>query len=76
MIPLQWHADGLCKEFPGVDFFSTTKKGVSEAVAVCNRCLVREECLAWAVAQPPPLHGVWGGATEQELRRMRNNRAA
>jgi WhiB family transcriptional regulator, redox-sensing transcriptional regulator len=45
------------------------------ARAVCGRCEVRSECLAFAVARPE-LVGMWGGATEAERREIRLRRVA
>ena len=39
----------------------------SRALALCERCPVQVECLAYAVASRQQ-HGVWGGRTEQQLR--------
>ena len=36
------------------------------ALAVCDRCPVRVECLPYAAATRQQ-HGVWGGKTQQEL---------
>jgi hypothetical protein len=40
-----------------------------QALAVCDRCPVQVECMAYAVATGQQ-HGVWGGKTQQELRRL------
>ena len=40
-----------------------------QALAICDRCPVQVECLAYAVATRQQ-HGVWGGKTQQELRRL------
>ena len=40
-----------------------------QALAVCDRCPVQVQCLAYAVATRQQ-HGVWGGRTQQELRRL------
>lgn len=37
---------------------------VSEAKAVCGRCVVRLDCLAYALTWP--VQGVWGGTTHLE----------
>jgi WhiB family redox-sensing transcriptional regulator len=42
------------------------------ARAVCAGCLVREECLAHALAHPSYLDsGVWGDTSERERKRLR-----
>jgi WhiB family redox-sensing transcriptional regulator len=38
---------------------------VVEAKAICSRCLVRGECLAFAI-RTRQMHGIWGGLTEEE----------
>jgi WhiB family redox-sensing transcriptional regulator len=55
-------------------FFPVSEVGpgtrqVNEAKAVCARCPVRPDCLAFALEQD--LDGVWGGTTEEERRAMR-----
>ena len=40
-----------------------------QALAVCDRCPVQVECLAYAVATRQQ-HGVWGGRTQRELQRL------
>jgi WhiB family redox-sensing transcriptional regulator len=40
-----------------------------QALAVCDRCPVQVACLAYAVTTCQQ-HGVWGGKTQQELRRL------
>ena len=58
-----WMADALCAEphyRPAVWCPS-----VAEARAVCSRCLVRRECLGWALTEGVA-DGVLGGATWQE----------
>jgi WhiB family transcriptional regulator, redox-sensing transcriptional regulator len=71
---MDWHERGLClHEAP--DLFSpigTINSGqallqTDEARAVCRRCPVTEQCLAWAV-DAGPVEGIWGGTTEGERR--------
>lgn len=42
---------------------------VAEAKAVCAGCEVREQCLAYALANREK-HGIWGGTSEGERRRL------
>lgn len=44
-----------------------------EQKAVCASCLVREECLAYALAESIT-EGVWGGMTTRERRELRSRR--
>lgn len=72
-----WHADAACAE-PDVDqgvFFPARGVSLSPAVAVCGRCLVRDECLAHALADPS-LQGVWGGTSDRQRSAIRRERAA
>src|SRR5699024_353140 len=49
---------------------------IAEDKMVCQRCDVREQCLAWALETGQD-HGVWGGLSEDERRALkrRNSRA-
>jgi Transcription factor WhiB len=49
-------------------FDQTVRREVA-ALAVCEQCPVRAECLAFAVATRQE-HGVWGGRTEAQVRRL------
>src|SRR5437762_1204407 len=61
-----WMADAACRERPEIEFRSDDDDGMAaRAKAVCGRCLVREDCLAWALAHDEPT-GVWGSLTRQE----------
>jgi WhiB family transcriptional regulator, redox-sensing transcriptional regulator len=64
-----WKRDALCLEYPSVDFFPGAGKSAQPAQRVCGRCLVREECLAYAVAEGIT-EGVWGGLTGPQRRRV------
>ena len=45
-----------------------------EAKEVCRGCVVREECLEYALANGEKF-GIWGGMSERERRRIRRQRA-
>lgn len=63
-------ADGLCRE-PGysrINFFSKSYQEAALAKALCERCLVRADCLAFALDGDEA--GVWGGTTDIERRGM------
>ena len=45
------------------------EKQAAEAKAVCACCLVRRLCLAFAL-RTRQAHGIWGGLTEDERRRL------
>lgn len=65
-----WHRDALCKEYPELSWFPERGQDVEAAKEVCRRCLVQSECRAVAVADGD-VHGVWGGTSDRERRRMR-----
>lgn len=44
-----------------------------EAKAICAACIVKDECLEFALEKVIQ-HGVWGGKSERERRRLRNER--
>jgi WhiB family redox-sensing transcriptional regulator len=48
--------------------------GLEVARAVCARCVVRAECLEYALAAHETI-GVWGGLSERERRALRRQRA-
>jgi WhiB family transcriptional regulator, redox-sensing transcriptional regulator len=47
---------------------------LAAAKAVCTGCPVQDECLRYALAAGP-VHGIWGGLTEEERRRLRQREA-
>ena len=61
----------------GVDpdlFFPERGASTKEAKAVCQGCVVREDCLEYALANGEKF-GIWGGLSERERRRIRRQRA-
>lgn len=61
----------------GVDpdlFFPERGASTREAKAVCRGCVVREDCLDYALANGEKF-GIWGGMSERERRRLRRERA-
>jgi WhiB family transcriptional regulator, redox-sensing transcriptional regulator len=47
---------------------------IEEAKKVCNRCIVKEPCLAWALESGQDA-GVWGGLSEDERRALKRRAA-
>lgn len=70
---LEWMARGKCRDLPPSLFFPSDGVGVEVARKICAECCVREECLEYAVSQRID-HGVWGGASERERRRIARRR--
>jgi WhiB family redox-sensing transcriptional regulator len=61
----------------GVDpdlFFPERGASTREAKEVCRGCVVRDECLEFALANGEKF-GIWGGMSERERRRIRRARA-
>ncbi len=61
----------------GVDpdlFFPERGASTREAKEVCRGCVVRQDCLEFALANGEKF-GIWGGMSERERRRIRRQRA-
>jgi len=57
-----WQADALCREYPHLGWFPVRGQSCEPALAVCGRCVVRPECLAWAQTDPSlDAAGILGG---------------
>jgi WhiB family redox-sensing transcriptional regulator len=68
-----WMADGLCREHHPSAFFPSDGVGVDRARRICAECPVQHECLEYALLYRIE-HGVWGGASERERRRILRSR--
>ena len=69
-----WQLQANCM---GVDpdlFFPERGASTREAKEVCRGCVVREDCLEYALANGEKF-GIWGGMSERERRRVRRARA-
>lgn len=55
-------------------FFPERGASTREAKEVCRGCVVREECLEFALSNGEKF-GIWGGMSERERRRLRRQRA-
>ena len=69
----EWMADGKCREVPPAVFFPSDGLGVQEAQRICADCPVSDTCLEYALANRID-HGVWGGRSERERRRILRRR--
>ena len=68
-----WQSRANCM---GVDpelFFPERGTSTREAKEVCRGCVVREDCLEYALANGEKF-GIWGGMSERERRRVRRMR--
>ena len=53
----RWMRDALCREHPEVDFFPDRGQSLEPARAVCGGCMVRGECLVYALEREARLLG-------------------
>ena len=68
-----WMAAGECRNYPPAAFFPSDGVGVDAARRICATCKVQEACLEPARVQRID-HGVWGGCSERERRRILKRR--
>jgi WhiB family redox-sensing transcriptional regulator len=71
--PTAWMADGKCRMFPPATFFPSDGVGVEKAKKICRTCPVVDQCLEHALDHRIE-HGVWGGASERQRRRILKKR--
>ncbi len=69
-----WRDDGACRGKDPELFFPVgvtgpAAKQIARAKRVCQGCVVRRRCLAWALDTGQ--QGVWGGTTDAERRAVR-----
>lgn len=74
-ITTDWRDLASCRDSEPTLFFpiGTTGPAVDQietAVAICNTCMVREDCLQYAL-ETNQESGVWGGYAEDDRRRLR-----
>lgn len=75
MMDSDWMDAGNCAEAPPGLFFPSDGVGVEVAKKVCVGCPVREQCLEYALVNRID-HGVWGGTSERERRRILKSAAS
>ncbi|MGQ0615909.1 MAG: WhiB family transcriptional regulator [Acidimicrobiia bacterium] len=68
-----WMHKGLCREIPPATFFPSDGVGVDVARRICATCPVKAPCLEYALENRID-HGVWGGCSERERRRILKRR--
>jgi WhiB family transcriptional regulator, redox-sensing transcriptional regulator len=69
----EWMAQGKCREVPPGVFFPSDGMGVLSAQRICEECPVAGACLEYALEYRID-HGVWGGKSERERRRILRRR--
>jgi len=65
---MSWQLEASCKEDEHNLFFSQSKSKMDRAVAICNSCSVKGECLKFAIDEQVEF-GIFGGKTPQERKR-------
>jgi len=68
-----WMTEGKCREIPPAVFFPNDGVGVEVARRICADCPVKQPCLEYALRSRID-HGVWGGTSERERRRIARQR--
>ena len=67
---LAWRQQARCRGVDPAIFYPVSDEDESlEAKEICAECPVREPCLEYALTVREK-HGVWGGRTERERRRL------
>ena len=70
-----WMMSGNCANHPPEVFFPSDGVGVEVAKKICATCPQKEPCLEYALHNRID-HGVWGGASERQRRRLLKARRA
>ena len=70
-----WMAEGNCADRDPSMFFPSDGVGVEIARRICADCPSKSPCLEYALAHRID-HGVWGGTSERERRRIIRSRNA
>jgi WhiB family redox-sensing transcriptional regulator len=68
-----WMDAGNCRSVSPSVFFPSDGVGVEVAREVCRDCPVKNACLEYALVNHID-HGVWGGTSERERRRIARRR--
>lgn len=68
-LPPPWTRDALCSQTDPEAFFPEKGQPTRRAKAICARCQVRAECLAYALKNRERF-GIWGGLSAMERRAL------
>ena len=76
---MDWRPKAACLTEDPELFFPVGNTGpalqqIEEAKKICQRCVVKDQCLAWALEAGQD-HGVWGGLSEDERRAIKRRAA-
>jgi WhiB family redox-sensing transcriptional regulator len=67
-----WRDQAVCLEVVSAEydpFFADSAGLQAEAIAICETCPVRDDCLTFAV-RTGQQYGIWGGQPQQIVRRL------
>ncbi|MEO7397249.1 MAG: WhiB family transcriptional regulator, partial [Ilumatobacteraceae bacterium] len=67
---MSWADLGRCAGIDPEVFFPGRGQDAAPAKALCRECPVRRQCLTWAL-QTGQKHGIWGGMTDNQRRRLK-----
>jgi WhiB family redox-sensing transcriptional regulator len=70
-----WREDALCRQTDPELYFPERGGNTRDAKETCMACEVRTQCLDFAL-DTGQNHGIWGGVSERELRRLARARRA
>lgn len=73
VVDTDWMARGKCRDMDPTVFFPNDGIGVQMAQRICEDCPVKVVCLEYALTNRVD-HGVWGGTSERERRRLLRQR--
>ncbi len=72
-VSIEWMAQAKCRDYPAEVFFPRDGVGVLITQKICDECPVEQDCLEYALENHVD-HGIWGGKSERERRRLRSSR--
>lgn len=69
----EWVDQALCREMDTATFFpgQHERASVVRACKICKKCPVQDRCLEYGLEEE---HGVWGGVSGRQRRKMRRSR--
>lgn len=79
----EWRSSAACLAYPAILFFGMDDNEAAperhareeEAKGICMHCIVRAECLEYALTTRES-YGIWGGLTELERKARLQGRAS
>lgn len=72
---MQWTDQARCRGLDPDQFFVRGSAQARQAIKVCARCPVKEQCLQYAIDRDVDF-GVWGGLTERQRRAYQRRQLA